>query len=76
MDNFQVEVTEYGIRVARTATGQSVLFRRVPGAAILEADDVLQKPEIWGHEASFLAEAWKRAYAAASERGWLAVCAA
>lgn len=38
---------------------------------MLEAEDVLQKPDISGKEATFLAAAWKQAYAAAKEQGWL-----
>ena len=66
-----VEVLENGLRVTQRGTPFVVTYMRNQGSQLLEAQELLALPEIDGQQASFLAAAWKAAYAKAKDLGWL-----
>lgn len=71
MTDISVEVLENGLRVTRPGTSYAVTFLRNAQWRMLEARELLSAPDISGHEASFVAEAWKAAYSEAKALGWL-----
>jgi hypothetical protein len=70
MTELLVEVQDRDIVVRRPASGQSVTYRRVLDAPMLEAVD-LKRDGPDREQAEFLAQAWKAAYAKAKALGWL-----
>ena len=65
-----VEVQDRDIVVRRPASGYSITYRRVLGAPMLEAVDLMRHdPD--REETEFLVQAWKAAYAKAKALGWL-----
>ena len=71
MTDLCVEVLENGLRVTQPGTPFAVTYLRNQASKLLEAQELLALPEIDGQEASFLAAAWKAAFAKAKDLGWL-----
>lgn len=71
MSNICVEVLENGLRITQPGTSFAVTFLRNAQCRMLEAQELLTAPNISGREASFVAQAWKAAYAEAKSLGWL-----
>lgn len=71
MTDVSVEVFDNGLRVTQQGTPYVVTYVRNYASQTLESHELLAIPEIDGQEASFLAAAWKAAYAKAKDLGWL-----
>ena len=71
MADLNVEVLENGLRVTEPGTHFAVTYLRNPASQSLECHELLALPEIDSSEASFLAAAWKAAFAKAKDLGWL-----
>ena len=71
MSNISVEVLENGLHVTQPGTSYAVTFLRNAECRMLEARDLLNAPNISGHEALFAAQAWKAAYDQAKSLGWI-----
>lgn len=71
MSDVSVEVFDDGLRVTQSGTPYAVTYLRNQGSRTLESHELLAIPEIDGQEASFLAAAWKAAFAKAKELGWI-----
>ena len=70
MPSLSVEVVEHDIVVSNTKSGFSVTYRKVPEHGMLVLSGRLDR-EINRADATFLAAAWKAAYAKAKALGWL-----
>ena len=71
MSDVSVEIFDDGLRVTQSGTPYAVTYLRNQGSRTLESHELLAIPEIDGQEASFLAAAWKAAFAKAKELGWI-----
>ena len=71
MEDLNVEVLDNGVRVTQQGTHYAVTYLRNQGSRSLESYELLAIPDIDGHEAIFLAAAWRAAYAEAKTLGWL-----
>ncbi|GFO82196.1 hypothetical protein [Methyloceanibacter sp.] len=71
MSDISVEVLENGLRVTQPGTSYAVTFLRNAQGRMLEAEELLNAPNISGREAMFAAQAWKAAYNEAKSLGWI-----
>jgi hypothetical protein len=70
IDSLAIEITSDSITVTKPQTGQQVTYRKDPESPVLIAKDVL-RGKLDASRTTFLAQAWKAAYATAYRIGWL-----